>query len=198
MSPEDIKILIANIIAGIGLVVFCISCLFKSKKKVLITQTINNLGFSIASEIILKAYVGLVSDVIAGVRNLLVIFKKNNKVVNYVVIILGLAVSIVAYYLENEWSTFNYFISHYQWIGILPIIANLQYSIVVMKDFKNPLVLRFSLIFSTAIWTIYCITKRSYVGAVFNIITAIINIVMVIMIFKNKNNGKNKNEEIIA
>ena len=195
MTPEEIKVLIANIIGGIGLLVFCLSCLFKSKRKVLITQTVNNLGFSIASEIILKAYVGLVSDVIAGIRNLLVVFKKNSKIVNYVVIILGLVVSVIAYYLENDWSTFEYFMSHYQWVGILPIIANLQYSIVVMKDFKNPLVLRFSLIFSTSMWTVYCFIKQSYVGAVFNIVTAIINIVMVILILKNKNKV---NEEIIA
>ena len=104
MTPEEIKVLVANIITGAGLLLFAISCLFKSKKKTLTLQTINHFGFMIGSELILKAYVGIVTDLISGIRNLLVIFDKNTKKVNIIVICVGFIVSLMAFVLEVGWN----------------------------------------------------------------------------------------------
>ena len=64
-----------------------------------------------------------------------------------------------------------------------------------MKNFKSPLVLRVSLIISTSSWSVYCIAKKNYVGAAFNIVTAIINLVMIFIILFKKNDEVNESNE---
>ena len=208
MPQADLIVLIANILAGIGMFLFSISGIFKSKKKILGTQTVYHLGFAVVADIMLKGYVGLFQEMMSGIRNLFVIFKKNTRLVNIIIIVIAVLLSGFGMYVEaygfnlgfihinamfENCNGFGDYLSRGGWMGFLPIVANLQYSVVVLKV-KNPLLMRASLLISCSSWAIYCFYIHSYISAGFNVLSFVINGVQLIIYLRamRKNNGENE------
>ena len=189
MTEAEVIKLIANILAGFGMFLFSISGVFKSKKKILATQTVYHLGFAVPADIMLKGYVGLFQELMSGIRNLFVIFKKNGRIVNIIIIIIAVLLSGFGMYVEayglnlgfiqiapifENCNGYGDYLARGGWMGFLPIVANLQYSIIVLKV-KNPVLLRISLMISAASWAIYCFYINSFISAGFNILSFVIN-----------------------
>lgn len=208
MSQTDLIILIANILAGIGMFLFSISGIFKSKKRILVTQTVYHLGFAVPADIMLKGYVGLFQELMSGIRNLFVIFNKNNRIINIIIIIVAVLLSSFGMYVEaygfdlgfihiNKMFTdstgYTDYLARGGWMGFLPIIANLQYSIVVLKC-KNPIIMRISLLISCSSWAIYCFFIRSFISAGFNLLSFVINFVQLIIYLRVTKKSNTKEE----
>lgn len=203
MSEGQIIILIANILAGVGTFLFTISSVFKSKKRILGTQCIYHLGFAVAADIMLSGWVGLFQEVMSGIRNIFVIFNKNTKVVNITIIVVAVLLSGFGLYVEalgihwgalvikgkSETGDFWDYIWHQGgWMGFLPIVANLQYSVVVLKS-KHPITLRVSLLISAVAWSTYLFYINSYVSASLNLLSLVINTYQLVsyIVFLRKN-----------
>ena len=186
MSEGEIIILVANIIAGVGTFLFTISSVFRSKKKILATQCVYHLGFAVVADIMLKGWVGLFQEVMSGVRNLFVIFNKNTRIVNIIIIIFAVFLSAFGIYIEalglhlgpinieGKSKSFSEFMAMGGWMSFLPIVANLQYSVVVLKV-KHPIILRSSLLFSAICWSTYLFSINSYLSASLNLLSLAIN-----------------------
>ena len=189
MDQKQIMFLIANILAGVGTFLFTISSVFRSKKKILATQCVYHFGFAVAADIMLGGYVGLFQEVMSGVRNLFVIFNKNTRIVNIAVMIVAVLLSAFGMYVEAYGLDLGFFkinplyencngygdyLARGGWMSFLPIIANLQYSIVVLKV-KNPILLRSSLLFSAVCWSTYLFYIGSVASAILNLMSLGIN-----------------------
>lgn len=167
-------VVIANIISSIGLLFFLVSSFVKNRKNVALTQSGNHI-LNFVAWILLGTYSGAVQEMTSLIRNIFVVIKKQNKILDIVFIVLGLTLGIV----------FNVD----SWLGILPIIANCQYSIVILKS-NNIVLIKLSMIFSCICWSIYSFVTLNYASAIFNIVTAIATMVFIIIHTTRKKNAE--------
>ena len=153
----------------LGNITSFISCLFDSysatknnKKEMLIIQVFS-VGVYAISNTLLKAYSAVVQNIFAIVRNLLAAKGINNRIVEYI-IILGCLF-------------FGVYFNNLGLLGLLPVFANVEYSIClfVLKDRLIGLKLSFLICNICFLILNFCISN--YVGFVSNSITVITTIV---------------------
>ncbi len=179
-------LLVANIISFVANAFFTIAAIFKSKNKILITQSVCH-GLSIATEVMTSAYGGLSQDSVSLVRNIGLLFIKNNKkaqiIFSIVCVVVALSLGI----------TLNILLNDNVWYGYLPVMASFQYSVVVIlafvikfKELNDELIIKISLIINSACWSLYGFFVKLYPIMGFNIVTAILSIISIIIIFHQK------------
>lgn len=157
MTPLQI---VGNVLSGIGLFLFFISSLLKHKKKILWLQTGNH-TFGLAAELCTAQYSGAVQDVVSIIRNLCIIYHKNNKILSVLFIVVGLTLGIVSNILWN---------GNNPW-GYLPVFAAFEFSVVILiPNIKTPWI-KLAMCVSTVCWAIYGFVFKNYAMMVANIIT---------------------------
>lgn len=82
--------IIGNVLTGVGMFLFFLSCFLKRKKEILLLQTGNHTLSSIG-QIFLNQSSGSVQDAVSIVRNIFILLKKNNKFWNIFFIEIGRA-----------------------------------------------------------------------------------------------------------
>ena len=168
-------IIIGNIISLFGSGGILISTAVKNKKNILKVQTAASF-FLLASDIVLRGYSGAVQDLICIVRNLTVILGKKSKILNFFFIISGVALGVI----------FN----NKGWLGLLPILANLQFSCIVLYPKADDIMLKASIFASNVCWAIYSLCILNYVNMVVNILICISAAVFVIRELVKRHRGK--------
>ena len=158
-------IIIGNIIAFFGSGGILLSTAVKNKKNILKVQTAASF-FLLASDIVLRGYSGAVQDLICILRNITVILGKKSKILNFFFILSGVALGII----------FN----NKGWLGLLPILANLQFSCIVLHPKADDVMLKASIFASNVCWAIYSLCIFNYVNMAVNIIICISAAVFVI------------------
>ena len=113
---ETTILLIANIISLAGNVIATVAALLRSKRKVLLFQSTNNFLAGV-SEIMMKAYSGVVQEAISIIRNFLFVFVKEKRAAKIAVGGLCLVAGVVAGVLFNVW------LSNNVWYGYFPIVG---------------------------------------------------------------------------
>lgn len=116
-----ISILIGNVCSLIGMLLDSFASTRKQAKNVLFSQALAQVVYTIGA-IALKGYSAAVQGVISMLRNLIAMGGKTRIAVEWALLALGVVFGLV----------FN----NRGWWGLLPIIANLEYSLAVLK-FKN-------------------------------------------------------------
>lgn len=154
------------LIGGLAMFVFLISSLLKTKRQILLDQTFAH-TLLIISEAIMKTYSSIVQELVSIIRNLFVIKNKNTKVVNIILILIGTIFGLVI----------NIVVDGNSWYGYLPIIANFEYSVVVISPFNRPKYIKLSLALSSYLWAIFFLVTANYLAGIFNVITATISLV---------------------
>lgn len=174
---SDPLVLIAYIISTIGFILFTASTALKRKAMILSFQTAGNV-FCGVSEIMMGAWTGLAQEVINGIRNIFVLKKWMNKTLSIVFVFLsfgvGLLVFILAFQKEGWW-------------GLLPMIATVQYSIVIIIPNVGVAPIKLSLMASSSCWAVYGLSVKMYTTTFFNIISFILALVTLIIYLVNKN-----------
>ena len=145
--------IIATILSTIAVVIFIIAATLKSKNKVILSQSVAHV-FLIFSEAVSGAWSSIVQDSISLVRNVCVYFKKNTKVVNIILITVGAVVGIYANIFTENFFTPWKGINLGPWYGFLPVIANLEYSVVILKKDINVKWIKLSFAISSFLWAI--------------------------------------------
>ena len=183
--------LTAYIISTIGLIVFTLSSALKRKKLLIGAQSISNVLLGI-SDALIFAWAGLAQDVINLIRNLFVLKNWINKTISIIFIIVSFVAGVAVFLLAFDQNDLVK-----SWGGLLPMIATVQYSIVVILPKSGVISIKLSLIISSLCWCIYGVIIKMYTITFFNGLAIILAIVTIILYFVNKRKKyeENSNEE---
>lgn len=149
------EVLIANILMVIGEAILFIASSRKNKKTILIYQIVSMLVMTVASYL-LKGYGAIVMDVIGITRNLLSI---NN-----------IASRWLTYFFISAAIVFGLLFNNKGFLGILPILANVSTSLIIIDRKSTARQVRFVCAFSSFCWAIYNFAIKGYAGVVTNFI----------------------------
>jgi len=156
----------------IGVLAFCILVLSfykKTPKMIMLYQVASNFIYSI-HYFLLGALSGAFINCIGIFRNVcLMNAKKHKNIISILIILIYLLITII--FFEGMYS-------------VLPLIANSQYVIAILKGNRKSLIL--GGIIGSSLWTIYAIFVNSYVSTITEMIIVISNTIQLIKLNKNK------------
>jgi 4-amino-4-deoxy-L-arabinose transferase-like glycosyltransferase len=159
-----LEIVIGNLSSLLGMALDSYSSTKKTKKEMLFIQNISLFVYGTGS-IFLKGYSASVQNYVGIIRNVVAAKEYNSEVLKWFLILLGVALGLV----------FN----NRGLIGLLPIIANLEYSIAVFTIKDNEKLLKICFLLNVLCFTIFCVFIYNFVGVITNsivIISCMINI----------------------
>ena len=164
-----ISIAIGNICSLLAMVTDSISATQKTAKRVLLMQSLSQLIYCIGT-IVLKGYSAAVQNAISILRNFVAIKNINNKAIEWTLVILGVALGL----------GFN----NLGLLGLLPVIANLQYTLAIFRFKDNERAIKISFMISIGLFAIFNIVIYNAVGAIGN---GVVCISTAINLFKTRN-----------
>ena len=159
------EIIVGNICSLCAMVTDSVSGTRKKHSQILGIQMISQVFYA-AGSIILKGYSSTAQNIVAILRNLAAMKGTKNKIIEWLLIILGVVLGAV----------FN----NRGLLGWLPIIANLEYSIAVFRFRNNEKGLKIAFILNMLMYSVFSFAIMNYVGAAGNIIVAITTAVSLI------------------
>ena len=162
MNPN---IIIGNLCPLLAMGTNAISSTRKTAKGMLLFQSLSQVIY-FGCALILRGYSAAVQNVVSIIRNAVAIKNIKNKVIEWVLIILGLALGIV----------FN----NRGIIGLLPVIGNLQYTLAIFYLKDNERLFKISFLISLIGFVIFNIAILNIVGAIADTIVSITTIIALI------------------
>lgn len=161
---------IGNLIAGnlcslLAMIADSISSTQKTAKRVLLVQTLGQVIYCI-SGIVLKGYSGAAQNAVSILRNLIAIKNINSKAVEWTMVVLGVVLGICC--------------NNLGWVGFLPIVGNLQYTLAVFRFKDNERALKISFLFSVAMFTLFNCWIYNIVGVASNLVIFFTTLIFVI------------------
>ncbi len=154
----SIDIIIGNLCSLCAMITDSISGTRKTRSQILGIQIISRL-FYVVGTIVLKGYSATVQNSVAILRNIAAIKGIKSKTLEWVLIMLGVVLGIIF----NNLGLF----------GWIPIIANFEYSFVMLKVKGNEKVLKISFIISFFMFSIFLFGIKNYIGGVSNLVVVI-------------------------
>ena len=152
-------IIISNILSLIGEISNTILPFLSTKKRMLLLQAITEIVFIVAYAVN-GSFVLVALCIIVGLRNLYNAYLKSNFIVNILFLITGTLISIV--------------VNTNGWLGILPIICYIDYTISIMIT-DNPQILRWVILVNTILYVIFNFGVMMYICFIFDIIHLVTN-----------------------
>ena len=170
--------IVAAVLSTIAVGLFIISAIFKRKNEVLLSQSIAHI-FLIFSECVSGAWSSVVQDAISIIRNITIYFKKNTKIVNIVLIVTATVVGIYANLFTTNFFTPWKGLNFSKWYCYLPVIANLEYSVVLLQRNIKLKWIKLSFGISSLLWGTQFVLmgKALLISGILNIITGIVSLV---------------------
>lgn len=155
---DILNIVLGNLCTLLAMGTDSISATQKTTTRVLWVQNLSQL-FYCASAIFLKGYSAAVQNVISIIRNMVAIKKIDSKAVQWFLVILG---TILGLWFNNL-----------GWMGLVPVIANLQYTLVIFHFQNNDKVLKISFLTSALMFTFFSLFIYNFVGVITNFVVAV-------------------------
>lgn len=137
----------------------------KTARGVLLVQILSQV-FYLASTLALKGYSAAVQNAVSIFRNLAAISKKENKLVEWILVILGVVLGLV----------FN----NRGFIGLLPVVANLEYTLAVFRFKDNERALKIAFAICIALFMVFNVALLNFVGAITNAMVLVMTILFVV------------------
>lgn len=159
---------IGNLSSLCAMVTDSLSARRKTGKGVLVMQTISQILYLLGA-VALKGYSAAVQNAVSVLRNVCAIRKWNSKVLEWAFVIVALVLGLL----------FN----NLGFMGLLPVIANLQYSLCVFRYRDNERALKISFVFCTIAFSIFNAVIQNYVGTVANLV---VMVTLILYLVKNK------------
>ncbi len=159
------EIIVGNVCSLCAMVTDSISGTRKRRTQILGIQIISQFFYA-AGSMILKGYSSTAQNFVAILRNLAGMKNIKSKVIEWTLILLGVALGIV----------FN----NRGLLGWLPIVANLIYSVAIFQFKDNEKWLKIVFIINLLMYTVFSAVIQNYVGAVANTVVAIITAISLI------------------
>ena len=160
-----ISILIGNACSFFAMISDAVSSSRKNAKSMLLVQIISQVFYG-TSAIVLKGYSAAVQNAISILRNLFATREKQWKYTEWILLILGAVLGLI----------FN----NLAWIGLLPIIANLEYALAVIYCKSNEKALKIAFLINACMFLVFNIFIRNYVAVAANCFLIITTFIFII------------------
>ena len=147
------SIIIGNILSLLGMGCDSFSASRKTTKGVLIWQSLGQVIYGLSS-FVLKGYSGAVQSVVSLLRNSVAIANIKNRYIEWGLIILGV---IFGLHFNNRGI-----------VGLLPVIANSEYSVAIFRFKDNERALKISFLICIVLFSIFNLYIMNYVGVATN------------------------------
>ena len=170
-------IIVGNVCSLCAMVTDSVSGTRKKHSEILGIQIISQLFYG-AGSIILKGYSSTAQNLVAIFRNLAAMKDIKSRVLEWILIALGVILGIV----------FN----NRGLLGILPVAANLEYSVSVFRLKNNERALKTAFIVNMLMYSVFSFAIMNYVGFVSNIVVAAST---AYSLFREKKEGAHPKEE---
>lgn len=142
-------IIIGNILSLCAMISDSISGTKKKHSEILTVQIVSQFFYS-ASSLVLKGYSSTVQSVIAIFRNLAAIKNVKSKLIEWILILLGVI--------------FGIFFNSNGLLGYLPVVANFIYSVSVFRFKNNEKALKIVFIINMSMFATFNAVIMNYVG----------------------------------
>ena len=148
-------LIIGNVCSLLAMVTDSISSSRRTAKGVLMVQNISQLIYCIGA-IVLRGYSAAVQNAISILRNFAAMREKQNKWIEYGLIVLGVVLGVC---FNNRGIA-----------GLLPVAANLQYSIAVFRFRDNERALKISFMIAVFSFAVFNAVLMNIVGVISNLV----------------------------
>lgn len=204
MTNDQIITLIANIINGIGLFFVVLSMVFKKKQHIILSQAVNQF-FSGIAYFMLKGYAGLMLTIVTFIMDIFIFFDKQTKKTSIIFALLTFLLGTLGVYIsvKSTYDVINGTVEQselYKTIvletifSFMPVLGTSAYNIVSLKKDSNMMLLRVTFLISCALWAIFSLHIKSYVGFAFNVAAVVVNIIRSFII---KKEDKQKEQVVV-
>ena len=181
----------SQILVFIGLIIDLVGRCLKSKKQVLLFNTIASI-FHVSSYLFLQSWLGAIANGINLVRNVCYVnFDKKNA--SYHIYLITIVLSILVFSISLT----------FLWTSALDLFLLASVIITTVGfSFKNVILTRISIMTNSSLWTVYNLSIKGYVNMACNLVGIIIALGSLIIyniipkIKKNKNKSEQKDEII--
>ena len=160
-----LELILGNACSLIAMGTDALSASRKTAKGVLWMQNISQAVY-FASAIFLKGYSGAVQNVMSIARNFIAMGGRTSKAIEWTLTILGVVLGIA----------FN----NIGIMGYMPVIANLQYTILVFRFRTNERIIKISFAFSALLFVLFSFAIHNYVGVATNFIVMVTTIIFLL------------------
>ena len=147
------SIIIGNLCSLLGMACDSYSASRKTTRGVLIWQSFGQFIYGMSS-LVLKGYSGAAQGLVSIMRNCVAIAKINSKIVEWCLILFGVV--------------FGLCVNNLGLIGLLPVIANGEYSVAVFRFKDNERALKISFLICIVFFAIFNVYIKNFVGAATN------------------------------
>lgn len=171
-------IFIANIFSFIGMCLLAYSTFAKNKKNMLYVQ-VGDCIFNSLGDLFVGSFSAMSTNLICAVRNILNAKKKNSVIANTIIIALITSIGLI--------------VNTKGIIGLLPIVASIQYTICSYKV-KTAQGLRYGLTINLILWLIHDCFVMLYPSVLADTVLIIITVCNIV---KNKNNNELEKENSV-
>ena len=152
---NEINLIIGNVCSILAMATDSISSTRKTAKGVLLVQSLSQLIYFIGT-VVLKGYSGAVQNAVSILRNFVAIRDIRSKYVEWALVGLGVVLGLA----------FN----NLGFMGLLPVIANFQYTIAVFRFQDNERALKISFAIAVGMFAVFNIAIFNVVGVVSNLV----------------------------
>ena len=156
MNP--VNVVIGNGCSLLAMVTDSLSASQKTAKRVLWVQNLSQLIYCIGV-IFLKGYSAAVQNVVSIIRNVIAIKEVKSKTLEWIVVALGVVLGLC----------FN----NLGLVGLLPIVANLQYTLAVFRFKDNERALKISFMCAAIMFAVFSLAVYNIVGFFTNSVVAV-------------------------
>lgn len=147
------NIILGNLFSLFATVTDLYSVSRKTAKSMLVMQTVTQALLTLSS-LTLGAFSAVVQNVVSILRNLAALYNWSSKVIEYGLIVIGVALGVA----------FN----NLGWLGCLPILSNLIYSVSVFRFKNDERSLKIAFTFCVSLFIVFNFTILNFVGAASN------------------------------
>ena len=151
-------VILGNILSFCATITDSISGSMKTRGKMIGVQTISQLFYG-ASAFVLKGYSALVQNVIAIFRNIFVISEKKSRMLEWIFLALGVV--------------FGIYFNNLGVMGLLPVLANLEYTIAMFKFEDKLIPVKIAFLINTVLFAIFNIAIYNFIGFICNVAVAV-------------------------
>ena len=151
------NLIIGNVCSLLAMGTDALSSAQKTAKRTLWVQTLSQSIYCIGT-IFLGGYSGAVQNAVSILRNLVAIKQISRKWIEWTLTLLGVALGLAC-------NTIG-------WAGLLPVIANLQYTLVVFRYKGNERALKISFMINALLFAVFNGAILSIVGVFTNLVVA--------------------------
>ena len=161
----DNAMIVGNLCSLLAMSFNALSSTRKTPKGVLWMQNVSQAIYGVCG-IVLGGYSATVQNVVSILRNYAAIRKVKSKFLEWLLVVLGVVLGIV----------FN----NRSWIGLLPVIGNLQYTLAIFRFKDDERKIKVFFLISVATFVVFNFAIRNYVGSAADLFVLITTSIMLL------------------